>query len=121
VTSPAADATGAPDLPEYAPVPAIAKGAALNEHGYHVWHGPNHSPDNIYVHFPDHDTLMFIDVVNAGWIPIYNLKLHAGVSRDDGGGRVLGDGVEVGSDRGPYVLSVVLENRPRVDRGQRLA
>jgi glyoxylase-like metal-dependent hydrolase (beta-lactamase superfamily II) len=197
VTSPAADAPGAPDFPEYAPVPAIAKGPALNEHGYHVWqvernlyavtdnvymsaflttpdgvvifdappnigrnirraideittangltsqvthmvyshhhadhqgasslfggditrigheetrrlllrdndparpapdvtftdsytlevggeqvelawHGPNHSPDNIYIHFPGHDTLMFIDVVNAGWIPIYNLNL----------------------------------------------
>ena len=37
MTSPATGATGAPDLPEYAPVPAIAKGAALNEHGYHVW------------------------------------------------------------------------------------
>ena len=197
MTSPATSATGALDLPEYAPVPAIAKGAALNEHGYHVWqvdrnlyavtdnvymsaflttpdgvvifdappnvghnirravdeittangltnqvthmvyshhhadhqgasslfggdivrigheetrrlllrdddparpvpdvtfsdsytlevggervelawHGPNHSPDDIYIHFPDHDTLMFIDVVNAGWIPIYNLNL----------------------------------------------
>ena len=197
MTSPATGATGTPDLPEYAPVPAIAKGAALNEHGYHVWqvernlyavtdnvymsaflttpdgvvifdappnighnirravdeitaangltnqvthmvyshhhadhqgasslfggdivrigheetrrlllrdddparpvpdvtfsdsytleaggervelawHGPNHSPDNIYIHFPDHDTLMFINVVNAGWIPIYNLNL----------------------------------------------
>ena len=340
VTSPATGATDAPDLPEYAPVPAIAKGAPLNEHGYHVWqvernlyavtdnvymsaflttpdgvvifdappnighnirravdeitatngltnqvthmvyshhhcdhqgasslfggdivrigheetrrlllrdddparpvpdvtfsdsytlevggervelawHGPNHSPDNIYIHFPGHDTLMFIDVVNAGWIPIYNLNLsddvigysgapaialdypwthlisghlgrvatredvamhqqyiadieassrealasvnpgpifkhygenvwaaveayrlhdrerggpgedvdvgtaqHSGVFRDDGGGRVLGDGVEVGSDRCPYVLAVVLENRSRVDRGQRLA
>ena len=40
-----------------------------------AWHGPNHSPDNIYIHFPDHDTLMFIDVVNAGWIAIYNLNL----------------------------------------------
>ena len=37
MTSPATSTTGAPDLPEYAPVPAIAKGAALNEHGYHVW------------------------------------------------------------------------------------
>jgi hypothetical protein len=37
VTSPATSTTGAPDLPKYAPVPAIAKGAALNEHGYHVW------------------------------------------------------------------------------------
>ena len=197
MSSPATGATGAPNLPEYAPVPAIAQGAPLNEHGYHVWqvernlyavtdnvymsaflttpdgvvifdappnighnirravdevtvangltnqvthmvyshhhadhegasslfggdiirigheetrrlllrdddparpvpdvtfsdsytlevggervelawHGPNHSPDNIYIHFPDHDTLMFIDVVNAGWIPIYNLNL----------------------------------------------
>ena len=31
-----------------------------------AWHGSNHSPDNIYIHFPGHDTLMFIDVVNAG-------------------------------------------------------
>ena len=197
MTSPATDAAGALNLPEYAPVPAIAKGPPLNEHGYHVWqvernlyavtdnvymsaflttpdgvvifdappnighnirravdeitaangltnqvthmvyshhhadhqgasslfggdiirigheetrrlllrdgdparpvpdvtfadsytlevggervelawHGPNHSPDNIYIHFPGHDTLMFIDVVNAGWIPIYNLNL----------------------------------------------
>jgi glyoxylase-like metal-dependent hydrolase (beta-lactamase superfamily II) len=40
-----------------------------------AWHGPNHSPDNIYIHFPGHDTLMFIDVVNAGWVPIYNTNL----------------------------------------------
>src|SRR6476659_8952940 len=40
-----------------------------------AWHGPNHSPDNIFIHFPDHDTLMMIDVVNAGWVPIYNLNL----------------------------------------------
>src|SRR6266700_3972929 len=40
-----------------------------------AWHGPNHSPDNIYIHFPGHDTLMLIDVVNAGWVLIYNLNL----------------------------------------------
>jgi glyoxylase-like metal-dependent hydrolase (beta-lactamase superfamily II) len=40
-----------------------------------AWHGPNHSPDNIYVHFPGHDALMLIDVVNAGWVPIYNVNL----------------------------------------------
>ena len=44
-----------------------------------AWHGPNHSPDNIYIHFPDHDTLMMIDVVNAGWVPIYNLNLSEDV------------------------------------------
>ncbi|HET6292493.1 MAG TPA: MBL fold metallo-hydrolase [Kribbella sp.] len=44
-----------------------------------VYHGPNHSPDNIYLHFPDHDALMLIDVVNAGWVPIYNLNLSEDV------------------------------------------
>jgi glyoxylase-like metal-dependent hydrolase (beta-lactamase superfamily II) len=44
-----------------------------------AWHGSNHSPDNIYIHFPDHDTLMFIDVVNAGWVPIYNVNLSEDV------------------------------------------
>jgi glyoxylase-like metal-dependent hydrolase (beta-lactamase superfamily II) len=39
-----------------------------------AWHGSNHTPDNIYIHFPDHDTLMFIDVINAGWVPIYNTR-----------------------------------------------
>jgi hypothetical protein len=40
---------------------------------------PNHTPANIYIHFPDHGTLMFIDVVNAGWVPIYNLNLSEDV------------------------------------------
>jgi glyoxylase-like metal-dependent hydrolase (beta-lactamase superfamily II) len=44
-----------------------------------AWHGSNHSPDNIYIHFPDHDTLMLIDIVNAGWVPIYNLNLSEDV------------------------------------------
>jgi glyoxylase-like metal-dependent hydrolase (beta-lactamase superfamily II) len=44
-----------------------------------AWRGPNHSPDNIYIQFPDHDTLMFIDVVNAGWVPIYNVNLSEDV------------------------------------------
>jgi glyoxylase-like metal-dependent hydrolase (beta-lactamase superfamily II) len=45
-----------------------------------AWHGPNHSPDNIYIHFPGHDTLMLIDVVNAGWVPIYNVNLTEDVA-----------------------------------------
>jgi glyoxylase-like metal-dependent hydrolase (beta-lactamase superfamily II) len=44
-----------------------------------AWHGPNHSPDNIYIHFPSHDALMLIDVVNAGWVPIYNVNLSEDV------------------------------------------
>ena len=35
-----------------------------------AWHGTNHTPDNIYIHFPDHDTLMLVDIVNSGWAPI---------------------------------------------------
>jgi hypothetical protein len=52
VTSPATGVTGAPDLPEYAPVPAIAKGATLNEHGYHVWQVERNLyavTDNVYM------------------------------------------------------------------------
>jgi glyoxylase-like metal-dependent hydrolase (beta-lactamase superfamily II) len=44
-----------------------------------AWHGSNHSPDNIYIHFPDHDTLMLVDVVNIGWVPIYTLNLAGDV------------------------------------------
>ena len=44
-----------------------------------AWRGSNHTPDNIYIHFPGHDTLMFIDVVNAGWVPIYNTNLSEDV------------------------------------------
>jgi glyoxylase-like metal-dependent hydrolase (beta-lactamase superfamily II) len=44
-----------------------------------AYHGPNHSPDNIYIHFPDHDALMLIDIVNSGWVPVYNLNLSEDV------------------------------------------
>src|SRR5439155_15524649 len=40
-----------------------------------AWHGPNHSPDNILIHLPDHDTLMLIDIVNPGCAPIYTSNL----------------------------------------------
>jgi glyoxylase-like metal-dependent hydrolase (beta-lactamase superfamily II) len=41
-----------------------------------AWHGSNHSPDNIYIHLPNHDTLMFIDVILPGWVPfdLFNLN-----------------------------------------------
>src|SRR5437016_155422 len=45
------------------------------EHIEVAWHGANHTPDNSYIYFPDHDTLMLIDIVNAGWAPVYNLNL----------------------------------------------
>jgi glyoxylase-like metal-dependent hydrolase (beta-lactamase superfamily II) len=36
-----------------------------------AWYGANHSPDNIFIHFPEHDTLMLVDIVNCGWAPVY--------------------------------------------------
>jgi glyoxylase-like metal-dependent hydrolase (beta-lactamase superfamily II) len=38
-----------------------------------AYHGPNHSPDNIFVHAPDHATLMLVDVVFPGWVPFKQL------------------------------------------------
>jgi glyoxylase-like metal-dependent hydrolase (beta-lactamase superfamily II) len=40
-----------------------------------IFRGPNHTPDNIFVHFPGHDALMLIDVINPGWVPIFNTNL----------------------------------------------
>src|SRR6266436_2676385 len=41
-----------------------------------AWRGANHTPDNIFIHFPDHDALMLIDIVNVRWAPfgIVNLS-----------------------------------------------
>jgi glyoxylase-like metal-dependent hydrolase (beta-lactamase superfamily II) len=38
-----------------------------------AYHGPNHSPDNIFVLAPDHATLMLVDVVFPGWAPFKHL------------------------------------------------
>ncbi len=50
-----------------------------------AWHGPNHSPDNIYIHFPDHDTLMFIDVVILDYPWTHFISGHLGrlATRED--------------------------------------
>ena len=40
-----------------------------------AWHGSNHTPDNIFIHLPDHDALMLVDVVLPGWVPFGNLNL----------------------------------------------
>jgi glyoxylase-like metal-dependent hydrolase (beta-lactamase superfamily II) len=40
-----------------------------------AWHGPNHTPDNSVIHFPGHDTLMMVDIVNSGWVPVYVVNL----------------------------------------------
>jgi glyoxylase-like metal-dependent hydrolase (beta-lactamase superfamily II) len=44
-----------------------------------AWQGTNHTPDNIYIHFPDHNALMLVDVVLPGWVPFYNLNLNEDV------------------------------------------
>src|SRR2546425_8725067 len=40
-----------------------------------AWHGSNHTPDNSFIHFPEHHALMLVDIVNAGWVPIYLANL----------------------------------------------
>jgi glyoxylase-like metal-dependent hydrolase (beta-lactamase superfamily II) len=40
-----------------------------------AWHGTNHSPDNIFIHLPDHDALMLVDIINPGWAPVYQSNL----------------------------------------------
>ncbi len=51
----------------------------MDERAELAWRGADHSPDNIYIHFSDHDALMLVDVVNSGWVPIYNLNLSEDV------------------------------------------
>jgi glyoxylase-like metal-dependent hydrolase (beta-lactamase superfamily II) len=38
-----------------------------------AFHGPNHSPDNVFIHAPGHQTLMVVDVVFPGWVPFKGL------------------------------------------------
>jgi glyoxylase-like metal-dependent hydrolase (beta-lactamase superfamily II) len=40
-----------------------------------AFHGPNHSPDNIFVFAPRHQTLMVVDVFFPGWVPFKNLAV----------------------------------------------
>jgi glyoxylase-like metal-dependent hydrolase (beta-lactamase superfamily II) len=44
-----------------------------------AWHGTNHTPDNSYIHFPDHDTLMLVDLVLPGWVPYNSFNLNEDV------------------------------------------
>ena len=65
-----------------APEVTFSDSYTLNVGGERVelaFHGPNHSPDNIFIHFPDHDALMLVDIANPGWEPIYNLDLSEDV------------------------------------------
>ena len=61
-----------------APEETFADRRTLNIGGERIelaWHGSNHSHDNIFIHLPDHDTLMLVDIVNPGWVPLYILNL----------------------------------------------
>jgi glyoxylase-like metal-dependent hydrolase (beta-lactamase superfamily II) len=44
-----------------------------------AWHGTNHTPDNSYIHFPDHHTLMLVDVNLPGWVPFDSFNLNEDV------------------------------------------
>ncbi|HEV8560184.1 MAG TPA: MBL fold metallo-hydrolase [Actinophytocola sp.] len=48
----------------------------LHVGGEHVelsYHGPNHSPDNIFIRVPSARTLMVVDIIYPGWVPFTNL------------------------------------------------
>ena len=44
-----------------------------------AWHGTNHTPDNIFIHLPDHDTLMLVDINLPGWVPFDSFNLNQDV------------------------------------------
>jgi glyoxylase-like metal-dependent hydrolase (beta-lactamase superfamily II) len=44
-----------------------------------AWQGTNHTPDNIYIHFPDHDTLMLVDILLPGWAPYDSFNVNEDV------------------------------------------
>ena len=44
-----------------------------------AWHGSNHTPDNIFIHFPDHDTLMLVDINLPGWAPYNSFNVNEDV------------------------------------------
>ena len=45
-----------------------------------AWHGTNHTPDNIYIHLPDHDTLMLVDILLPGWAPYNSFNVNEDVA-----------------------------------------
>ena len=40
-----------------------------------AYHGPNHTPDNIFIYAPRQRTLMVVDVLFPGWVPFKNLAV----------------------------------------------
>ena len=73
----ASPTSGAPILPDYAPVPRASLGPAVNDQGYYV----GRIERNLYwVTDGDyHDTLMLVDIVLPGWAPFYGINLSEDV------------------------------------------
>jgi len=70
------------DAARPAPDETFEESRMLNIGGSRIelaWRGANHSPDNIYIHLPDHDTLMFIDIILPGWAPFETFNLNEDV------------------------------------------
>jgi glyoxylase-like metal-dependent hydrolase (beta-lactamase superfamily II) len=44
-----------------------------------TWQGTNHTSDNIFIHFPDHATLMLVDIVLPRWVPFASFNLNEDV------------------------------------------
>jgi glyoxylase-like metal-dependent hydrolase (beta-lactamase superfamily II) len=44
-----------------------------------AYHGPNHTPDNIFIYAPRQRTLMVVDVLFPGWVPFKNLAVSQDV------------------------------------------
>ncbi|QUQ68299.1 MBL fold metallo-hydrolase [Kutzneria sp. CA-103260] len=44
-----------------------------------AYHGPNHSPDNIFIYAPDYATLMLVDVLFPGWAPFKGLAASSDI------------------------------------------
>ncbi len=40
-----------------------------------AFHGPNHTPDNIFIFAPRQRTLMVVDVLFPGWVPFKGLAI----------------------------------------------
>ncbi len=40
-----------------------------------AYHGPNHTPDNVFIYAPRQRTLMVVDVLFPGWVPFKNLAV----------------------------------------------
>jgi glyoxylase-like metal-dependent hydrolase (beta-lactamase superfamily II) len=44
-----------------------------------TYHGPNHSPDNVFIYAPTYRTLMLVDVLFPGWVPFKDLAVSQAI------------------------------------------